>query len=258
MRYGAVVLSNVWKDMRKKWMKVLPAGVEQATIDAIDVALDHRGRAVSEVGVYFTCASTLSDSLSQWMHYGHGQGYALRLTVSNNVGLLHNSSGPENGDVLVHGEVSPGWYDVVYKPKLQCEMSETVLWFIARHGHEAWPGGRPAFKAIELLASLSARFKDRAFMHEAEVRYVASPFEGVQERFRVGPRGLIPYVIIRSGNGLVSYPPAEGDRPAPLPITKIRCGPTPPGDRLVVKAAVERLLTANDLAGASVLTWVTR
>jgi hypothetical protein len=195
---------------------------------------------VSRWPVYVVCGTEDSDSLNQWMHYGKSQGFAVGFDASDMTSL-----GPvvEEDPKVFPGTLQLGWVKVIYQPVEQRELAEECLRFVVKHFRDDSLNG--AFTRTDsLLLGLASRFKHPAFKAEREVRYVYSPVPGLLvERFREGPRGLIPYIPIRRPNKLGHFTldlPLD-DRPH-LPISGVACGPTWSEERELSRGTVDRLL----------------
>lgn len=236
IKYGARVVAEAWASIRDGWSSArLQHGDELAREWAIEDAAER---------VFFLCASKVGDSLNQWQGYSRSRGYAVKLRVSDNLAIVLDV---HDSEAVVSG-IAPGWHEVVYERSRQLEMARDLLSFLV--------GIAPEHAALEeaqvishfrILATLVTRFKPEAFASENEVRYVVAlpdnlPHgfrEKFPEKFRDGPRGLVPYVDLAATATRQFYVRQPS---ALLPITEVMCGPASEDDQKPIIAAASRLM----------------
>lgn len=212
-------------------------------IDIVD-ALDSRDAIVQDVHVI--SASRESDLLNQWQGYAGRQGYAIRLDTAGH--LIYRSNGEPFADEYDRPFTdSLAWRDVIYQRREQDALAAELLDFMTA----IWAIYEDADKRFRSHAmraaatSIAAHFKDKAFAPEAETRLVINRDTLVRERFRAGPRGIVPYL------GLTSAPADKlraehlASPAALLPILEVKCGPSDVGERELLGLTALRMLTVH-------------
>lgn len=191
--------------------------------------------AANTVHAYVVCFSKNDDHLGLWRGYGH-QGYALgfeRSRLEQRFRVTH-----------VPDVARPHLQELAYSQRQQ-----ELLVHAAVGQHPALPGlDQPARIAglVDHLYVLIGALKHPAFEDEAEIRltYRRAVGEKVDVRFREGPLGPTPYLVLPLSD--------EGEELEANPLREIVVGPTPhPAE---AAEGVRRLLAAHGLQHVTVRT----
>jgi hypothetical protein len=187
--------------------------------------------------VYLASFSTQGNDLSEWRGYAaDGAGYSIGL------GAFHLPKGDES-EADFSLMLAKCEYDKERFEEIVAEaLTEVVTRFekyvrVYSVGPEMFNAlmTHAASLALRRVALLVPAFKDAAFAHEEEWRFVAMPRRGREAkvvRFRPGRNGIVPYIPI-----------ALSDSDKPLPIAKIYVGPRQQPD--AGRKAVSSFLAAN-------------
>lgn len=246
MLYGSRVLSGCWADLRTEG----PSGVNLVSVEAIDRILGSDGESLARRSVYFLCATANDDSLNQWMHYSGRQGYAVGLRTVLNYAATQYDVPTADRELFLASDVGGRWMDVIYEPKDQREVSRAMLLFCATHMGDLGSVKDCEVRISQFLAGLAAQLKHPSFEAEREVRFILGRTPHDREKFRPGPRGIVPYLEVRRSSRARGC--HDGEVREPLPISSVRCGPANADEREAIGDAVRRLLDANDLRQAEV------
>lgn len=231
--------------VREAWNALDTSKDPEPLVKAIDSVVTGNGEPnVLSFDFYIVSASQSGDSLNQWQGYAGGQGYAIG--IQTRTWLAPYVLGADFG--IAPPTHSPGWFDVIYDPKEQMIAARAQLNFLLKDWADEFPKDESATDdslyrqmATTLLGSLIPRLKHRAFSDEREVRFICVKHPSGVEQFRVGPRGLVPYieVVTHKSAGF-----STATRGLPLPISGVHCGPngTRVGD-LQIERTAERFLT---------------
>lgn len=240
MQYGLGILTHAWHRKDK-------TAIPEAVIEVIDLIFSSgsAGRLASEM--FLVSTSKDVDSLNQWQGYAGAQGYAIELIPHMGWAYLANEDTPREPNALD----LPTWLDVIYDGLDQDTKADEVLDFGVVL---LTPDPKnPRHDVPFLLAQTAIRMKHSGFTNEREVRLVVRKRDDQRERFRTGPRGLIPYVSLVSVSDTGAWIYAK-DASELLPISSVMCGPVAEPDKAQVVDAVERLLRANGYASSGNFT----
>lgn len=237
LRHGETILSQVRDEF-------VGEGAFAAAV------LTQKIRPLAEASCFLLCATSIRDSLNQWQHYSKAQGYAIEFDCEARLVPV--------GTQAPSGQNSPekiglfnGWYEVLYDERHQLERMRRVLSSLSTIENFPmmdWTGKVRFMQG--LIATVMAQCKHPAFIGEREVRFIASSaYAEDVEKFRVGPRGIVPYVDLAVSEDeeqrLVTNAPM-----AHLPIRSVMCGPAPDSEPTAV--AVRRLLNAHGYGSVEV------
>jgi hypothetical protein len=235
VEYGLGVFREVWASLDQEQ-------IPERAAEVISSVLGPDGEKAISLDVFLICASRKNDSLNQWQGYAGKQGYALGVATATPMGMVVAGTPPEAVSMFVPSD----WYDVVYDRDSQKEMALDALNFsideVRKYAVEAWA---QRVHLITMIGAIAPRFKHHAFADEQEVRFICVKPTEIPEKFRVGGRGLVPYVEIAPTPTEITNIYAAATH-AKLPITSVRCGPNgsekpDPG----TVESVRRLLSRN-------------
>ncbi|MGY1842007.1 DUF2971 domain-containing protein [Modestobacter sp. SYSU DS0875] len=181
---------------------------------------------------FMICATTIEDSLNQWMHYSGDGGYAVGVDTRQRLDPVGGI--PDFASVTSF--LVPGWYSVVYDRSAQVKLVDNVLHTLMTEAKTLMPASfAPHRDWRALLGTLQLVLKHPSFAAESEVRYLAvgDTSKSGNVHFRPGPRGIVPYLRLRA---------VEGTR---LPITSVYCGPGSEEDKEAAAMAAGVLLRAK-------------
>lgn len=231
MTYGLDVLREAAVGRRDAPGRTLTAMLDR------DLLSDLRNTA------YFFSASSMDDSLNQWLGYGGRQGYAIGFHASGRLAQKRRDEAEEPPESRPLAGAHPlmganGWYRVVYDRAKQLVIVSRLLDFCASNGLLADPGGASHGRMI--FGQLLPQFKHRAFRDEREARFIVSAVPEADESYRAGKYGVVPFVrLIATEKGEHGSAPQRGLR---LPLASVTTGPVNADERQSVLAATSRLL----------------
>jgi hypothetical protein len=218
LRYGDQVLRAAWANLDTSEWTSHQLRFSNETMETDLLAL-------AEASCFLVCATSRKDSLNQWQHYSGAQGYALEIKCAPRlapVGKQTSAASSPEKIGLFHG-----WYHVLYEEQHQVAVANSFLGTMKTFADG--PPGLPAegWKRLSqgMLATMIAQCKHPAFADEHEVRYiVSSAYAEAAEKFRVGARGIVPYVELAEDVSSEAVLVTQDPRPL-LPIHSLMCGP---------------------------------
>ena len=258
-QYGSHLLRQCWS----KWQDAHDAAQEPETARMIERLLEvapyGRGFQTSAWhDVHVLSLSLNGDALPLWQYHPAGTAYAIEFTKEE-LQSLHLSAAADKG-TRRSGENYPRlfWQPVLYQLETQRVLAEELLDFLWATAPRAdsWTNLSsssglviPEAVAKEFrinvwidIYSLYARLfaatvKHNGYSHEQEVRLIVDDVEASERSYRASKQQLVAYTSLKG----------SGD--APLPIQRIRCGPSTPA---AAERIVGSLLCGAGLSGARV------
>lgn len=202
---------------------------------------------------YFLSASSLDDSLNQWLGYGGRQGYAIGFRASGRLAQRRRDGSemsPESSPLVgVHPLMGAnGWFRVVYDRGKQVSIVSRLLDLCSARG--LMGDVNAPLRGRMMFGQLLPQFKHRAFRDEREVRFIVSAVPDADEAFRPGKYGVVPFVrLIAAQKGEYGSAPHSGLR---LPIASVTLGPVNADERQSMLSATSRLLEGARYEGVDV------
>lgn len=206
---------------------------------------------------YFLCASTLNDSLNQWIGYAGRQGYSVGIRTKERL-VKRRKDGQERSTgrplSITEGALmgTNGWYQVIYKRGDQLRVVNDLLDFCKENNLLTVAAPHARAHAITMFGAVLAQLKHQAFADEREVRFITGRNDDTDERYRAGAYGVVPYTrLIAAGR-------EEYDSALPaglkLPIASVTTGPANADERSLIESSARRLLDARGYGSAKVKT----
>lgn len=227
LTYAVGLVRSVWDELKSK------EGFESCA-DAMDLLLSRDGLERMKESVYILSASKNGDLLNQWQGYAGERGYAIGVSARPGSSLQVPGFAPAPGVLL---PAMGQWSDVMYQPAEQRKAVVDLIEFAARTS---------MWHLLDFsLARLIPTIKNPAFAVEEEVRLVCTKVPGLEEGFRAGRFGVVPFVKLATARDYHAEVGEDGRPLLPLPIEALICGPSNDSERGLVLAAAKRLLMAH-------------
>jgi hypothetical protein len=223
--HGVKFIDHVWTQVR----------TDVVNAELVEQLLIQAKARMRVADAFVVCGSTDGRSLSQWRAYGS---YVVDINAHSRlqVKLGDGATVPLAQFTEAAGEaqraVATGWRTVIYSDgekrahvrRLFAELSQLA----PRYTGEGADSAESFLLAMELYFCAVAFMKDPTFESEHEVRLFAHFFsESPGTRLRVGPYGIVPYLLVESAQDLdeqaVQIP--AGARPKRFPIMHVTLGP---------------------------------
>lgn len=199
---------------------------------------------------FLLSATGVFDSLNQWQHYSHQQGYALGFEIGYGLKTAPDQASL-GGDADPTG--GPAWLEVMYDRDEQRQLVIDILGDANEQAQKVDTTSAEDENGLSLMQRLAnyngsllfpliqcvASFKHSAFAPEREFRWVASGSTGGVD-FRSSARGIVPYIT--------RYFDVGSSKVGATRLAAVMCGPGSQRDQDEDILNVTQLLEAYGMA----------